>query len=263
MQTDSSKNIEKYPQEGELVIGIVSKVAHYGAFVKLEEYPGVEGMVHISEISSKWIKNIREHVKEGQKVIVKVLKIDKATGHVDLSLKSVKKAQKREKTEEYKKEQRGIKLVELAGKKLREPDRVKEIAKKLEEKFGGIYNAFEKTKNDKKALLNSGLPEKWIKTLTSVAQEYIEVPKVKVKGILELQSNAPNGVEIIRNSFINAEEKYAEKDVDIEIKYLGSPNYQIRITALNYKVAEACLDNISNYVIKEVSAQGSGKLVKI
>jgi predicted RNA-binding protein with RPS1 domain len=52
-------NKKEFPEVGELVIGDVTDVFPYGAFVKLDEYDKV-GMIHIKEISSAWVKNIRK-----------------------------------------------------------------------------------------------------------------------------------------------------------------------------------------------------------
>ena len=49
-----------YPSKGEIVIGTVTRVLDFGAFVSLDEYEGKEGLVHISEVAPGWIKDIRE-----------------------------------------------------------------------------------------------------------------------------------------------------------------------------------------------------------
>ena len=76
---------KEYPDEGEFVIGTVIKVQNYGAFVILDEYPDREGFIHIAEIASGWVKRIRNHIKEKQKVVCKVMSIDTSKGHVDQS----------------------------------------------------------------------------------------------------------------------------------------------------------------------------------
>ena len=62
---------QEWPDEGELIVGTVYKVLNYGAFAKLEEYEGKEAFIHISEVSSGWVKNIRDYVRENQKIILK------------------------------------------------------------------------------------------------------------------------------------------------------------------------------------------------
>lgn len=69
---------------GAIAEGTVTKVTDFGAFVALEG--GGSGLVHISEVDKNYVKNIREHVKEGDKVSVKVVAI-KEDGKIDLSIK--------------------------------------------------------------------------------------------------------------------------------------------------------------------------------
>jgi len=69
---------------GAIVEGTVSRLADFGAFVDIEG--GETGMVHISEVDKNYVKNISEHLKEGDKVNVKILSI-KEDGKIDLSIK--------------------------------------------------------------------------------------------------------------------------------------------------------------------------------
>ena len=94
-----------WPEVGDLVIATVEEVTDFGAYVKLDEYDK-KGLLHISEISSSWIRNIRDFVREGQKVVLKVLRVDVEKGHIDLSLRRVTKREKIEKMMSYKKERK-------------------------------------------------------------------------------------------------------------------------------------------------------------
>ena len=75
----------KYPVGG-VVQGVVSKIMDFGAFVKLE--PGVEGLVHISELSHKRVNRVSHVVQEGQELDVKVLAVDGDAQKISLSLKA-------------------------------------------------------------------------------------------------------------------------------------------------------------------------------
>ncbi len=68
-----------------VVSGLVKRTAAFGAFVQLEE--GVEGLVHISELSDKHVRNVGEAVKEGQVVQARVLSIDLGQRKISLSIK--------------------------------------------------------------------------------------------------------------------------------------------------------------------------------
>jgi len=76
----------KYP-EGGIVEGTVSKLMEFGAFVELE--PGVEGLIHISELSHKRVWRPGDVVEEGQKVRVMVLSVDPEAQRMSLSMKQL------------------------------------------------------------------------------------------------------------------------------------------------------------------------------
>lgn len=71
-------------KEGSIYRGVVSKILNFGAFVELAK--GIEGLVHISEISDKKIANAADVIAVGQEVSVKVLGIDKKNKRVSLSI---------------------------------------------------------------------------------------------------------------------------------------------------------------------------------
>jgi len=71
---------------GEILDGRVTGITKFGVFVALPE--GQTGMVHISEVASTFVKEIRDHVKENQEVKVKVINID-PQGRISLSMKRV------------------------------------------------------------------------------------------------------------------------------------------------------------------------------
>ena len=73
-----------YPDEGELVVCTVKDVKGFGAFVTLSEYQNREGFIHVAEVATGWVKYIRDHVREGQKIVCKVLRVDPVKEHIDL-----------------------------------------------------------------------------------------------------------------------------------------------------------------------------------
>ena len=77
------------PDVGEIVIATVKKVFEYGAYVTLDEYGGLEAYLPWSEVSSRWIRDIRDYLREGQKIAVKVIRVIRRKKQVDVSLKRV------------------------------------------------------------------------------------------------------------------------------------------------------------------------------
>ena len=99
LQDPWSAAISKY-KIGDVVKGTVQKVVPYGAFVRIGE--GLNGLIHISELSSQLVKNPEDIVKVGDKVDVKILSISSTERHLGLSLKAI--GSKSEKVEEKKEE---------------------------------------------------------------------------------------------------------------------------------------------------------------
>ena len=134
----------EFPDVGELVIGTVQDVFPYGAFVRLDEYDKV-GMIHIKEISSAWVKNIRNHVREGQKVVTKVLRVVPDRGHIDLSLRRTTAQQRKWKIQQYKREKKAEKLLEyyINENNLSEEELYRSVVQPLEERFGSILEGME------------------------------------------------------------------------------------------------------------------------
>ena len=88
-------------QVGEIVEGKVSNIMPFGAFISLPD--NKTGLVHISEVAADFIKDIKEHLKPGENVKVKVIKIDDS-GKISLSIKQA--MANRVKTREKKREER-------------------------------------------------------------------------------------------------------------------------------------------------------------
>jgi general stress protein 13 len=80
---------EKY-EVGSVVKGKVNGIQPYGAFVALDE--NTQGLVHISEVTHGFVKDINDHLKIGDEVTVKILSIDEEKGKISLSIRSAQEA---------------------------------------------------------------------------------------------------------------------------------------------------------------------------
>ncbi len=254
---------QEWPEVGDLVIVTVETVTDYGAYVRLDEY-GKTGLLHISEIASSWIRNIRDYVREGQKVVLKVLRVDPDKGHIDLSLRRVTKRERIEKMLSWKKERKAESLLRSVAEKVGlSIEEVYEKAGILIEKEYGLYEGFEKAaERGAEALTKIGVPEDLAKVFAEVAKERIRLPMVKVKGVVEIRCLRPDGVRAIKEAFLNAKKSEKLKDAKVQFYVIAAPRYGIEVLADNYKQAEATLQRIADAVISYVvkaGGQGSFK----
>jgi translation initiation factor 2 subunit 1 len=107
----------QWPEVGDLVIATTETVTDYGAYVNLDEYDK-RGLPHVSEILSSWIRNIRDFALEGQKVVLKVTRLNLEKGHIDLSLRHVTKRAKIEKRRQWKQDRKAEALLRGVADKI-------------------------------------------------------------------------------------------------------------------------------------------------
>ena len=95
LEPDPWEELARKLQEGQLVEGVITKLTKFGAFASLTVEDGyqVEGLIHISELSERRIEHPSEVVQEGQKVTLRVIKVDQARKRIGLSLKRVASAE--------------------------------------------------------------------------------------------------------------------------------------------------------------------------
>ena len=250
---------EEWPEKGELVVCTVRELKTFGVFVSLEEYDGKEGFIHISEVTTGWVKHLRDYVRPGQKIVCKVLAVDERRGHIDLSLKAVKEGLKRERIKAWKNEKKARKWLSLAVPE--SESELQELETKLVDAYGSLYDAFQQIyKSGKRALSELGVEEALADKIHKIALANVKPPSVHVTGYVELKCPLPNGVEIIKNALMEA--KKVAKD-GFECSYIGAPRYRIRITAPDYKKAESLLNEAANAAIELLKRnEGYGKFYR-
>ena len=250
---------ELFPEEGDLVVCTVKSVRNFGAFVELEEYPGKEGFIHVAEIATGWVKRMSDYVRDGQRIVCKVMKVEESKGHIDLSLKKVNAHQKREKIQDWKNEQKAKKLVEIVAERLgiSEDEFREKYSPKLMEEFGGHYIAFEVAAEE------GQLPKKfkgpWADAFVQVAKENVTVSTAKVDGIIDLTCPGGDGIEKIKAA-LEAAESVAGETGSVKVQYIGAPKYRIVATEAEFKAAEDLIRTAANKAIDEIQkCGGTGK----
>jgi translation initiation factor 2 subunit 1 len=238
---------EGFPEESEVVLCTVLNVLHNTVFVLLDEYDR-KGVIHISEISPGRIRNIRDFVVEGKKILCKILRINEERGHIDLSLRRVTESQKRDKNAQIKMEQKAEKILELACKETKKD--LKQTYYKIKipvfSKYQTLYSCFEDVVAGNFDLSELKMDAEFEKSLKALILTKIRPPEVEIRGSLMLESYEPEGIEIIKEALRRG------KKEDISIIYLGAGKFNVLIKAEDFKMAEGKLkksmDAITEYM---------------
>lgn len=250
------------PELNELVICSTKRISPFAAWCSLEEYPNLDGMIHISEVAGKWVRDIRKFVKPNKQYVAKVVKIDKEKNLISLSLKRVSRIEEKDKWNEYRKEQRAEKILEQAAKEINKSleQAYEDVGFLLQEKFGEIFIAFEKIRKSPEILNKLNVPKNWCEALTATIQKSFVEKEIVLKAEVELKSYASDGIERIKNLLEELKERS-----NTEIKYISAPKYRVELKTKDPKQDEKNLKLQLNRLIehaKKVGVEGSYKFLE-
>lgn len=239
---------KKVPELDELVVATITKVFPYGAFCKLEDYD-MDAFLHVSEVSSGWVKNIRNFLKEGQRLVVRVHRVIPEKNMVDVSLKRVTEAEQQRKLEQIRRDKRVLKLLEVARSKIADKSKsklsIEEVKSILESNFEDAFSAFESVVNEGDSILKkTKLPQEWIDAIVETANENIKKRVRVIKGKLTIRCTKEGGINVIKSIL------KVEPNSGISINYLGAPNYQVLVEDNDFKKCEKKLKQFVDNVIK-------------
>jgi len=237
-----------FPEEGEILLCTVTNIQYSMVFVKIDEYD-MSGMIHISEIAAGRIRNIRDYVKEGKKVVCKVLRINEDRGHVDLSLRRVSESQRRNKVNEIKLEQKAESIIEYIAKQnnIDFKKLFDKVSKVVLDEYGYLHHAFEDAVDDQFDLKTIGLDKKMTDELHDLVVQRFKAKVIEKNATIEISTYNPDGVELIKSALIKASEFEGA-----DIKYLGGGKYRLNVSSTDYKVAENNLKKSSDMILKEL-----------
>src|SRR5215208_2024460 len=211
----TTAEIKRLPDAGDIVVATIKEITGHGAYVILDEYNGMTGFLHISEIATGWIRNIERYVKKNEKASA-FMEIIKVKAQINDS-------------------------------------QIKEIEDKILQKYDYIYDIFETAaRKGVDAIQNLGLPDAVTKAIEEESNK-IQIPRVEIRGILEVSLKKSDGIEVIKNILSAAET--GKSSSHITISYIAAPRYRIVVSADNFKVAEKALNNIVEKIRNAIEKQ--------
>ena len=243
---------QEFPEVGEIVIATIKKTGDHGAYVSLDEYDNIQGFLHISEIAPGWVRKVTKYVKEGDKKVLLVKKIQQDRAEIDLSLKQISKEQRKKKlldVKRFEKEQ-GI-LKNIQDKVKLSSEEIDQVEEKLLSKYNSVYEAIIEIGTKNINVIDDLDISKKIKEVIEEFSKKIKLPTVEIRGVLEMTSSKSDGIEIIRKILLDAIKE--SKNEKIEISYLGAPRYRLSIFAQDFKTAEKTLKPILEKIEKNSS----------
>ena len=250
-----------WPEEGELVVCSVRSVRENGAYLTLDTYPNREGFVFIGEIATGWVRNIRTHIREGQRVVAKVIGISLERESISLSIKSVSDERRRGALQSWKNEQRASQIMRVAAQRIGwDESKTGAVSEEMKSAFGSLYGALEECAISETALSDAGFEGEWMTIVIELAIENIVPPFVEIRGNFDIKVWGPEGVNAITEALLSAEScATGLEDVSLTCHYDGAPNYRVDVRAPDYPLAESVWEAAQN-AAKESLASVEGSI---
>lgn len=223
---------------GDVVVCRVEKIGIHSALVRIEGTDR-QGIIPITEISSGWVKKISDHLEENQIVVCKVLATDKSI--IPLSIKKVAEDEKRIALDEYYKEKKAERIIDIVLTKTK-VENVDEIKNKIREKYNSFSSLLDAIKNRDKSI-EELLTKRQINLLKEIISKSEKKKEYEFKAKLKLLSHEPNGIEIIKKVF--------EDEMNLDITYLAATEFLLKYKSLDPKIGEKEFnEKINNLVDK-------------
>lgn len=238
------------PEEGDLVVITVTDVDKNSAYAELDEYEGVKGLIHISEVSRSWVQDISKEMEEGEKTVAQVIEAD--DDPVDLSIKRVNDTQKKEAMSRWNKEKKADKFVEELSEILGEDteELYEKVVFPMQKEFGSSFRGFEIAVGEEDRL-EELFDEEVVEAIQEVSRENINLKQEKLEGELEVEFRQGDGAERIR-------EVFKELEDGVEVKYVSAPTYSITAWGRNSRLAKKRMDEAVE-VLREKVEEKTGK----
>lgn len=236
------------PSRNEIVVCRIEKIYPNSVSAQLVEY-GKNGMIHVSEVAKRWIRDIREFVRENQIVACRVMRVEGE--HIELSIKRVYREDSGRKLNEFKREGKAEKMLELAAKDIKKTldQAYDDIGREVEDGFGSLTKLFETAIKKPDLLKAKGIPQAWIKTITEIAKKKFVEKIYEARAELSLICYRPDGVNVIRD--------VVSKNIpdDMVIKYISAPKYILSSSGKNHKQISMLVEETANKITREINRQ--------
>jgi len=226
------------PEIGELVMIRVNTLneREQVAYCSLLEYNNIEGMVQYSELSTRRVRSIKDHITIGKTEIMEVLRVDKKNSYVDLTKRLLKPTDINEGQEKYFKAKTVHSILRHMAllKRIKLITLYQQIAWPLYEQYGHAYDAFSAALADGIDTICTDIEtsEEIKVELNKLIQQRMKASPVKIVAEIDVTCYGVAGIEAIRPALKKALQ-FGSEDDPIKVHLLTSPTYKLYINTFD------------------------------
>ena len=226
-----------YPEVDDLVMVTVQQIADMGAYVTLNEYNNLEGMVLLSELSRRRIRSVQRLIRVGKTEVVVVLRVDREKGYIDLSKRRVSPEEVEKFEEKFNKSKAVHSIMRHVAEKLDMSleELYRQVGWPLYKKYGHAFEAFKLSLTDPEAVWSS-LPDVVNSSVRAELMQSIvrrlTPQKMKLRADVEVACFGYEGIDAVRLA-LAAGETVSTQEIAIKVKLVAPPLYVLLSTCMD------------------------------
>lgn len=255
---------KNYPNVNDFVIAKIVRINEYAAYAELIEYNNIEGMLMFSDITRKKMKTVAKFIRIGKNEILKVLRVDREKGYIDLSKIDINEDDIEKFMFEYKKR----KLVKKIFSNIQNSQ---EIIEKLNstysDKFDNIYDIIQYISEYQEVL--SEVLKEFDKDVVKKIQKNIKIifesKIIKETVLLQITCFSYHGIDGIKESIKFALSEHSKRNPNstkkISITLKNSPEYYLTYEGISKDIINSEISNVVKDIQKCIKLYGGDCLI--
>jgi len=256
---------DKFPEQHEAVNTNVVEIGDMGAYVKLLEYDNIDGMILLSELSSRRIRSIQKLIRVGRNEVVVVLRVDKDKGYIDLSKRRVSPEDITKCEERYNKSKMVHSIMRHVAEKTETPieDLYQNIGWPLNKKYGHSIDAFKLSITNPEVWNDVTFPNDVVKQeLLSYIGKKLTPQPTKVRSDIEVTCFGYEGIDAVKTALRCAEAKNTA-DNQVKVKLVSPPLYVLTSQCLDKTIGIQTLEASIKDIEASITKAGGSCVVKM
>ncbi|GAK63286.1 translation initiation factor eIF-2 alpha subunit [Moesziomyces antarcticus] len=256
---------KELPDVDEVVMCQVQQIAEMGAYVKLLEYDGAEGMILLSELSRRRIRSIQKLIRVGRNEVVVVLRVDKEKGYIDLSKRRVSPEDVVKCEDQFTKSKAVHSIMaHVAGKLGREVEELYDsIVFPLHDKYGHAFDAFKLAILDMdKTFEGIQMDDEVRKELHANIARRMTPQPVKIRADVEVTCFGYEGIDAVKKA-LRAGEAVSSEAIPIKIKLVAPPLYVLITNSTDKVGGIALMEQALEKITESIRASGGDVNIKM
>ncbi|KAJ2701775.1 hypothetical protein FB645_004534 [Coemansia sp. IMI 203386] len=247
----------EFPEINDVVMVKIKSIKEMGAYVQLEEYGNIEGMILFAELSRRRIRSVQKLVRIGCHEPALVYRVDKNKGYIDLSKAQVSHEQREACKIKFEKSKHVHLIICSLAKRLEStPEELyQKFGWALYKKHGHAYDAFKAALTEPEEVFGEfNLEPKVLEELLAIISRDLRPQRSKLRADIEVTCSEYQGIEAIRKA-LKAGEDVSTENTPIKIRLIAPPQYTMSTTSVDKQadlmLMEKAIEEIRKVIVEE------------